>query len=135
LRQTIDKVYPSAAAAIDDIKSNSTILCGGFGLSGIPGTLLRALADRPDKREFTGVAIDGGGLRQLLETKQVAKMISSYVGENKMFESMYLHGELELELTPQGTLIERCRAGGAGIPAFYTPTAFQTLRTFLCFLR
>ena len=71
--------------------------------------------------------VDGSGLGQLLQTKQVKKMIASYVGENKTFEKMYLSGELELELTPQGTLAERCRAGGAGIPAFYTPTAFATL--------
>jgi 3-oxoacid CoA-transferase len=74
--------------------------------------------------------VDGGGLGQLLQTKQVSKMIASYVGENKTFERMYLSGELDLELTPQGTLAERCRAGGAGIPAFYTPTAFATLSMF-----
>jgi 3-oxoacid CoA-transferase len=73
--------------------------------------------------------VDGGGLGQLLQTKQVSKMIASYVGENKTFERMYLSGELDLELTPQGTLAERCRAGGAGIPAFFTPTAYATLST------
>jgi 3-oxoacid CoA-transferase len=132
---TINKVYPSADAAIDDLQSNSTILCGGFGLSGVPDTLLNALRDRPEKKGFTAVSnnagVDGGGLGQLLQTKQVSKMIASYVGENKTFEAMYLKGELDVELTPQGTLAERCRAGGAGIPAFYTPTAFATLSMFL----
>jgi 3-oxoacid CoA-transferase len=134
-RLTINKVYPSADAAIDDIESNTTILCGGFGLSGVPDTLINALRDRPEKKGFTAVSnnagVEGGGLGQLLQTKQVSKMIASYVGENKTFERMYLKGELDLELTPQGTLAERCRAGGAGIPAFYTPTAFATLSTFL----
>ena len=130
-RLAINKLYPSAAAAIDDIKSDATILCGGFGLCGVPDTLINALRNRPEKKGFTAVSnnagVDGRGLGQLLETKQVKKMIASYVGENKTFENMYLNGELELELTPQGTLAERCRAGGAGIPAFYTPTAFATL--------
>jgi len=128
-------VFPSADAAIDDIRGGSTILCGGFGLSGVPDTLINALRKRPEKRDFTAVSnnagVDGGGLGLLLQTKQVKKMIASYVGENKTFEMMYLGGELELELTPQGTLAERCRAGGAGIPAFYTPTAFATLSTSL----
>ena len=131
---TINKVFPSADAAIDDIPSNSTILYGGFGLSGVPDTLIDALRNRPEKKGFIAVSnnagVDGGGLGQLLQTKQVSKMIASYVGENKTFENMYLKGELDLELTPQGTLAERCRAGGAGIPAFYTPTAFATLSMF-----
>ena len=100
----------------------------------MPDTLINALRDRPEKKGFTAVSnnagVDGGGLGQLLQTKQVSKMIASYVGENKTFEGMYLRGELDLELTPQGTLAERCRAGGAGIPAFYTPTAFATLSMF-----
>src|SRR5579859_917459 len=129
----IDKVYPSADAAIDDIPNGSIILCGGFGFSGVPDTLIDAIRDRPDKKGFTAVSnnagVDGGGLGQLLQTKQISKMIASYVGENKTFERMYLNGELDLELTPQGTLAERCRAGGAGVPAFYTPTAFATLST------
>jgi 3-oxoacid CoA-transferase len=128
---TINKVYRSADAAIDDVENGSVILCGGFGLSGVPDTLINALRDRPEKKGFTAVSnnagVDGGGLGQLLQTKQVSKMIASYVGENKTFERMYLNGELDLELTPQGTIAERCRAGGAGIPAFYTPTAFGTL--------
>jgi 3-oxoacid CoA-transferase len=131
----VDKVYRSADAAIEDIPNGSTILCGGFGLSGVPDTLINALRDRPEKKGFTAVSnnagVDGGGLGQLLQTKQVSKMIASYVGENKTFEGMYLKGELDLELTPQGTLAERCRAGGAGIPAFYTPTAYATLSTWL----
>jgi len=134
LRLEVNKVFASANAAIDDITSGSTILCGGFGLSGVPDTLISALRDRPEKNGFIAVSnnagVDGGGLGQLLETKQVKKMIASYVGENKTFEKMYLGGELELELTPQGTLAERCRAGGAGIPAFYTPTAFATLSNY-----
>lgn len=134
LNLTINKVYPSADTAIDDIKNDSTILFGGFGLSGVPDTLIDALRQRPEKKGFTAVSnnagVDGGGLGLLLQTKQVSKMISSYVGENKTFENMYLKGELDLELTPQGTLAERCRAGGAGIPAFYTPTAFATLSMF-----
>ena len=132
-RLTVNKVYPSADAAIDDLENGSTILCGGFGLSGVPDTLIDAIRDRPDKKGFTAVSnnagVDGGGLGQLLQTKQISKMIASYVGENKTFERMYLNGELDLELTPQGTLAERCRAGGAGVPAFYTPTAFATLST------
>lgn len=130
-RLEINKLFPSANAAIDDIKTDTTILFGGFGLSGVPNTLINALCDRPEKRGFTAVSnnagVDGEGLGRLLQTKQVSKMIASYVGENKTFENMYLKGELDLELTPQGTLAERCRAGGAGIPAFYTPTAFATL--------
>jgi 3-oxoacid CoA-transferase len=117
------------------MENNTIVLCGGFGLSGVPDTLINAIRDRPDKKGFTAVSnnagTDGGGLGQLLKTKQVSKMIASYVGENKTFESMYLKGELDLELTPQGTLAERCRAGAAGIPAFYTPTAFATLSIFL----
>jgi 3-oxoacid CoA-transferase len=127
-------VYPSANAAIDDIENGSTILCGGFGLSGVADTLINALRERPDKNGFTAVSnnagVDGGGLGQLLQTGQVRKMIASYVGENKTFERMYLNGELEVELTPQGTLAERCRAGAAGIPAFFTPTAFGTSSMF-----
>jgi 3-oxoacid CoA-transferase len=130
-RLTINKVYGSAAEAIDDIPSGSMILCGGFGLSGVADTLINALQQRPDKKGFTAVSnnagVDGKGLGQLLQSKQVSKMIASYVGENKTFEKMYLTGELDLELTPQGTLAERLRAGGAGVPAFFTPTAFATL--------
>lgn len=124
-------VFPSAAEAIKDIKSNSTLLAGGFGLCGVPDTLINALEATPSITGLTAVSnnagIDGAGLGKLLATGQVRKMIASYVGENKTFERMYLSGEIELELTPQGTLAERCRAGGAGIPAFFTPAAFGTI--------
>ena len=129
-RRDINKVWESAAKAVDDVPSGATILCGGFGLCGVPDSLINALRDRPEKKNLIAVSnnagVDGGGLGQLLQTKQVSKMIASYVGENKTFERMYLSGEIELELTPQGTIAERCRAGGAGVPAFYTPTAFGT---------
>lgn len=124
-------MFPSAEAAIADMKSDSTLLCGGFGLSGVPDTLINQVKSTPSITGLTAVSnnagIVGGGLGLLLESKQVKKMIASYVGENKVLEQMYLTGELELELTPQGTLAERCRAGGAGIPAFYTPAAFGTV--------
>ncbi|KAI0578090.1 Succinyl-CoA:3-ketoacid-coenzyme A transferase [Pyrenophora tritici-repentis] len=130
-RNEINKVYPSAAAAIEDMSSDSTLLCGGFGLSGVPDTLIEQVKNTPHITGLTAVSnnagVVGGGLGLLLESKQVKKMIASYVGENKVLEQMYLTGELELELTPQGTLAERCRAGGAGIPAFYTPAAFGTV--------
>jgi 3-oxoacid CoA-transferase len=113
------------------MQSDSTLLCGGFGLSGVPDTLINQVQATPSITGLTAVSnnagIVGGGLGLLLESKQVKKMIASYVGENKVLEQMYLTGELELELTPQGTLAERCRAGGAGIPAFYTPAAFGTV--------
>lgn len=113
------------------MKSNSTLLCGGFGLSGVPDTLINHLRQTPSITGITAVSnnagVVGGGLGLLLESKQIKKMIASYVGENKVLEQMYLSGELELELTPQGTLAERCRAGGAGIPAFFTPAAFGTV--------
>ena len=107
-----------------------TLAVGGFGLCGIPEALIGALRDT-GKRELTVISnnagVDGFGLGQLLETRQIRKMISSYVGENKEFERQYLAGELELEFTPQGTLAEKLRAGGAGIPAFYTKTGYGTL--------
>ena len=113
------------------MKSDSTLLCGGFGLSGVPDTLIDAVKAKSSITGLTAVSnnagVVGGGLGLLLESKQVRKMIASYVGENKVLEQMYLTGQLELELTPQGTLAERCRAGGAGIPAFYTPAAFGTV--------
>ncbi|KAF2088574.1 beta ketoadipate:succinyl-CoA transferase, TR1 [Saccharata proteae CBS 121410] len=130
-RHEINKVLPSAAEAIKDMKSNSTLLCGGFGLCGVPDTLINEVEKTPSITGLTAVSnnagVVGSGLGLLLASKQVKKMIASYVGENKVFESMYLKGEIELELTPQGTLAERCRAGGAGIPAFYTPAAFGTV--------
>jgi 3-oxoacid CoA-transferase len=130
-RYEINKVMPSAAEAIKDMRSNSTLLAGGFGLCGVPDTLINQVRATPSITGLTAVSnnagIEGSGLGLLLASKQIRKMIASYVGENKVFERMYLSGEIELELTPQGTLAERCRAGGAGIPAFYTPAAFGTV--------
>ncbi|KAF2108699.1 hypothetical protein BDV96DRAFT_652635 [Lophiotrema nucula] len=130
-RNEINKVYSSAEAAIADMRGDSTLLCGGFGLSGVPDTLINQVKSTPSIKGLTAVSNNAGvvgmGLGLLLESKQVSKMVASYVGENKVLEQMYLSGELELELTPQGTLAERCRAGGAGIPAFYTPAAFGTV--------
>jgi 3-oxoacid CoA-transferase subunit A len=127
----MNKVFPSAKAALDGlVKDGMTIAVGGFGLSGIPEALIAALRDSGVK-DLTAVSnnagVDDFGLGILLKTRQIKKMISSYVGENKEFERQYLAGELELEFTPQGTLAERLRAGGAGIPAFYTKTGFGTL--------
>ena len=130
-RHEINKILPSAADAISDMRSNSTLLAGGFGLCGVPDTLINTVHSAPDITGLTAVSnnagIEGSGLGLLLASKQIRKMIASYVGDNKIFERMYISGELELELTPQGTLAERCRAGGAGIPAFYTPAAFGTV--------
>jgi len=130
-RAEINKVYPSATAALEDMKPNSTLLCGGFGLCGVPDTLIDEVLKKPEIKGLTAVSNNAGtddsGLGKLLRTKQISKMIASYIGENKTFESMYLTGEVELELTPQGTLAERCAAGGKGIPAFYTPAAFGTV--------
>ncbi|KAK1248169.1 hypothetical protein MKX08_006389 [Trichoderma sp. CBMAI-0020] len=130
-RAEINKVLPSAAEAIKDMKANSTLLCGGFGLCGVPDTLIDEVLKKPEITGLTAVSnnagTDASGLGKLLKTKQVKKMIASYIGENKTFETMYLTGEVELELTPQGTLAERCAAGGKGIPAFYTPAAFGTV--------
>ena len=125
------KVFPSAQAALADIVRDGQLLAvGGFGLCGIPEALIAALRDSGAK-DLTVISnnagVDGFGLGQLLETRQIRKMISSYVGENKEFERQYLAGELELEFTPQGTLAERLRAGGAGIPAFFTRTGVGTL--------
>ncbi|KFH68783.1 3-oxoacid CoA-transferase subunit B [Podila verticillata NRRL 6337] len=129
--QNLSKVYASAEEAVKDIPSGSTLMVGGFGLCGIPENLIGALKQRAnDCKDLTVVSnnagVDDFGLGQLLRTKQIKRMISSYVGENKEFERQYLSGELEVELTPQGTLAERVRAGGAGIPAFFTPTAYGT---------
>lgn len=140
-RFSSSKVFPSADAAVKDIPSSCTLLVGGFGLcglyvtfsfAGIPENLINALEKR--KAEVGNITcvsnnagVDGFGLGVLLESRQIKRMISSYVGENKEFARQYLQGELELELTPQGTLAERVRAGGAGIPAFYTGTAHGTL--------
>ncbi len=125
------KVFPSAVAALRDVvKDGMTLMCGGFGLCGIPEALIHALRDS-GVRGLTVVSnnagVDGAGLGLLLETRQIRKMISSYVGENKEFERQYLAGELELEFNPQGTLAERIRAGGAGIYAFFTKTGAGTV--------
>lgn len=113
------------------MKPNSTLLCGGFGLCGVPDTLIDEVIHKPEITGLTAVSNNAGtdtsGLGKLLKTKQIKKMVASYIGENKTFEQMYLTGEVELELTPQGTLAERCAAGGKGIPAFYTPAAFGTV--------
>jgi 3-oxoacid CoA-transferase subunit A len=127
----MNKIYPSAKAALEGIARDGQLLAvGGFGLCGIPELLIDALRDS-GVRDLTVVSnnagVDGFGLGKLLETRQIRKMISSYVGENKEFERQYLAGELELEFTPQGTLAERLRAGGAGIPAFYTRTGVGTM--------
>ena len=125
------KIYPNAAAALDGVlRDGMLIASGGFGLCGIPDRLLDAIRDSGVK-DLTFVSnnagIDGEGIGKLLRTRQVKKMISSYVGENKEFERQYLSGELEVEFCPQGTLAERMRAGGAGIPGFYTRTGVGTL--------
>jgi 3-oxoacid CoA-transferase subunit A len=126
----MNKVYPSARSAIDGVvASGQTMAVGGFGLCGIPEGLIAAVRDS-GVRDLTCISnnagVDGFGLGLLLQTRQVRKMIASYVGENKEFERQYLAGELELEFTPQGTLAEKMRAGGAGIPAFFTPTGVGT---------
>jgi 3-oxoacid CoA-transferase subunit A len=127
----VNKLYPSAAAALDGVvQSGQLMAVGGFGLCGIPEALIEAL-----KASGVGnltvisnnAGVDGFGLGKLLETRQIKRMISSYVGENKEFERQYLAGELELEFTPQGTLAEKLRAGGAGIPAFFTKTGVGTM--------
>jgi 3-oxoacid CoA-transferase/3-oxoacid CoA-transferase subunit A len=125
----MNKVFPSAALAVKDVPDGATILAGGFGLCGIPENCIAALRELgPKGLTFVSnnCGVDDFGLGILLQNKQIAKMISSYVGENKEFERQYLSGELEVELCPQGTLAERLRAGGAGIPAFFTPTGAGT---------
>jgi len=126
----MDKRISSADAAIEKLSDGATILMGGFGLCGIPENLIAALR-RKGTNNLTIVSnnagIDDFGIGVLLQNRQVRKMVSTYVGENKLFEQLVLSGELEVELNPQGTLAERLRAGGAGIPAFYTPTGFGTM--------
>lgn len=126
-----NKVYDSAQSALKDVvQDGHTLAVGGFGLCGIPEALIAALKETGAKQLTcisNNAGVDGFGLGLLLETKQIKKMISSYVGENKEFERQYLNGELEVELTPQGTLAEKLRAGGAGIPAFYTATGVGTV--------
>ena len=126
----MNKIFPSAADALQGVvKDGQLMAVGGFGLCGIPEALIQALRDSGTK-DLTVISnnagIDGFGLGKLLETRQIQKMISSYVGENKEFERQYLAGELQLEFTPQGTLAEKLRAGGAGIPAFFTKTGVGT---------
>ena len=127
----MNKVFPDARAALDGIvQDGMTIMSGGFGLCGSPQVLIEAVRDGGAK-DLTVISnnagIDGAGLGILLETRQIRKMVSSYVGENKLFAELYLSGALELEFNPQGTLAERIRAGGAGIPAFFTKTGVGTL--------
>src|SRR5438477_4702958 len=127
----MNKIYPDPSAALAGVlRDNMTIMAGGFGLCGIPEKLIAAIGESG----VTGLTvisnnagIDGVGLGMLLESRQIKKMISSYVGENKLFADLYLKGELELEFNPQGTLAERIRAGGAGVPAFFTKTGVGTL--------
>lgn len=126
----MNKVFTSAKEALAGVKDNQTILVGGFGLCGIPENLITALRDSGVKGltcVSNNAGVDDFGLGLLLQTRQIKKMISSYVGENATFEKQYLNGELEVELCPQGTLAERIRAGGAGIPAFFTPTGYGTV--------
>lgn len=126
----MNKVFPSAAAAVADIPDGAFLLAGGFGLCGIPEKLIAALVERGTRGltvASNNAGVDDFGLGLLLKSRQIKKMISSYVGENKEFERQYLSGELEVELCPQGTLAERIRAGGAGIPAFFTPTGVGTV--------
>ncbi|KXJ87820.1 hypothetical protein Micbo1qcDRAFT_215711 [Microdochium bolleyi] len=132
-RLIIQKIVPSAAHAISQIRSGSTVLVGGFGFSGVPSTLISAIAAR-GREQLNGLIVvsnnagmPGVGLGKLLETRQISKMIASFIGENKTFEKMYLEGELDVELTPQGTIAEKCAAGAAGVPAFYTPAAYGTV--------
>ena len=127
----MNKTYPSAAAALKGVVAEGQLMAvGGFGLCGIPEALIEALRDSRVKNLTVisnNAGVDGFGLGKLLETRQIKKMISSYVGENKEFERQFLAGELELDFTPQGTLAEKLRAGGAGIPAFFTKTGVGTM--------
>jgi len=126
----MDKRIASADAAIANLRDGMTVLMGGFGLCGIPENLIAAVR-RKGTKDLTVVSnnagVDDFGIGLLLQNRQVKKMVSTYVGENKLFEQMVLSGELQVELNPQGTLAERLRAGGAGIPAFYTPTGYGTM--------
>ena len=126
----MDKVIVDASHAIDDITDGSTIMMGGFGLCGIPENLIQALREKEIK-DLTIISnnagVDDFGIGILLEKRQVKKMISTYVGENRLFEELVLNGELEVELCPQGTFAERIRIGGAGIGGFYTPTGYGTI--------
>ena len=126
----MNKLFRSAPDAVADIPDGAVLMAGGFGLCGIPENLIRALRDRGTKGLTVisnNCGVDDFGMGLLLQRGQIRKMVSSYVGENKTFERQFLSGELEVELVPQGTLAERIRAGGAGIPAFYTATGFGTV--------
>jgi 3-oxoacid CoA-transferase subunit A len=126
----MNKVVPSADAAIQDIPDGATLMIGGFGLCGMPENLIRALVKKGTKNLFTisnNVGVDGLGLGLLLANGQITSHIGTYVGENKLLEDMVLKGTIKLQLIPQGTFSERIRAGGAGIPAFYTPTGVGTM--------
>ena len=126
----MDKIYPNSVAALDDLlRTGMSLMVGGFGLCGVPQSLIRAVRNSGVSGLTcisNNAGVDGDGLGVLLETRQIHKMIASYVGENKTFEGQYLDGSLEVELNPQGTMAERMRAGGAGIAAFYTPTGYGT---------
>ncbi|GAA5902042.1 hypothetical protein JCM6882_000175 [Rhodosporidiobolus microsporus] len=130
VKKSVSKIWSSADEAVKDVKGDSIVLSGGFGLCGTADTLIGALSKRPEVKNLTCVSNNAGvgkfGLGALLHSGQISRMISSYLGTNKHFESLYLNGQIALELTPQGTLAERCRAGGAGIPAFYTPSGYGT---------
>lgn len=126
----MNKVVKSALEAVQDIPDGAVLAIGGFGLCGLPENCIAALVERGIKNLTcisNNAGVDGFGIGLMLERRQVKKMISSYVGENKLFEQLLLSGELEVELTPQGTLAEKLRAGGAGIPAFFTPTGVGTM--------
>jgi 3-oxoacid CoA-transferase subunit A len=126
----MDKRIASADAAIEKLRDGTTILMGGFGLCGIPENLIAAVRRKGTKNltiASNNAGVDDFGIGVLLQNQQVKKMISTYVGENKLFEQLVLSGELQVELNPQGTFAERIRAGGAGIPAFYTPTGYGTM--------
>src|SRR5688572_25305481 len=125
----MNKVVANADEAVRDIGDGASLLVGGFGLCGIPENLIQALIRKGVKNLVTmsnNAGVDDFGLGRLLQTRQIRKHIGTYVGENKLFEELVLKGELELELVPQGTFAERIRAGGAGIPAFFTPTGYGT---------
>jgi 3-oxoacid CoA-transferase subunit A len=126
----LNKIFPNSDAAVADVPEGATLMVGGFGLCGIPENLISALLRKGVKGLSiisNNAGVDGFGLGLLLEAGQIKKLIGSYVGENKHLENLVLRGELEMELNPQGTLAERIRAGGAGIPAFYTPTGVGTV--------
>ena len=127
----VNKVYPDASTALDGLLSDGmTLMSGGFGLCGIPEALIEAVA-KSGVKDLTVISnnagVDGTGLGVMLETRQISKMVSSYVGENKLFAKQYLDGDIVVEFTPQGTLAERIRAGGAGVPAFFTKTGVGTM--------